>query len=466
MDSAALTSLDPSDDSLAPPESWEAADVDASMRRLMISSRKDSSSTNTSSSQPEIAEASGLVLRSSKDDLIQSVDQFLREAIQNPRERLSVLRMEQDIEKFIRDPTRDQMEFQHLPTSYLRLAAHRVAQHYSLQSMVLLDNNLPDGSGSRIIVRKTANIRLPLIRLADIPVNLPTEEGGALKVAIKQRPQKGSQTTSNLNVHLTKSNSSKSVEERKEEYNRARARIFSSSSSVGSSSSSVGSSSSSVGSSSGKPETEHRTQDGFQRGPMVNKRAEERLFPVVGPDVNISRSYSESSVISSRITGSMTEKEPIGRPKTNNRVAIFRDRDGDRKDPDYDRRYDRYMQRFDPGFGFCGGAYTIQPMYTPALNYNTEFPQLGSGHGQSSISSEHVPRPVPQHLHRPWASPSAPTGIGYGPTEAMLSPFSPGNVNVHASSGLYLNSPQYPCHPAGLPYIHPHEQVHQPFSQV
>lgn len=68
----------------------------------------------------------------------------------------SVLRIEQDVEKFILDPTQQQMEFQQLPTSYLRLAAHRVAQHYSLQSTALLDNSLPDGSGSRIIVRKTA----------------------------------------------------------------------------------------------------------------------------------------------------------------------------------------------------------------------------------------------------------------------------------------------------------------------
>ncbi|KAE8779921.1 DExH-box ATP-dependent RNA helicase DExH9 [Hordeum vulgare] len=37
-----------------------------------------------------------------------------------------------------------------------------------------------------------------------------------------------------------------------------------------------------------------------------------------------------------------------------------------------------YMQRFDPGFGFNGGVYTIQPLYAPAVTYNTEFPQLGS----------------------------------------------------------------------------------------
>lgn len=240
----------------------------------------------------------------------------------------SVLRMEQDVEKFIRDPTREQLEFQQLPTSYLRLAAHRVAQHYSLQSMVLLDNNLPDASSSRIIVRKTSNIRLPLVRLADIPVTLPTEGSGAIKVAIKQRPQKGSLSDSNSDMHSVKSNSSKSVEERKEEYNRARARIFSSNSSSGSSS--------------GKPENDPRIQDSFQHGSLGMTKQEERIFTGGGPDMVIGRSLSDSSTSSSRLPRGRPEKEPIGRPKMNNRVAIFRDRDVDRKDPDYDRNYDRY----------------------------------------------------------------------------------------------------------------------------
>lgn len=231
------------------------------------------------------------------------------------------------MEKFIRDPTREQMEFQQLPTSYLRLAAHRVAQHYSLQSMVLLDNNLPDGSGSKIIVRKTSNLRLPLVRLADIPVNLPSEDTGAVKVAIKQRPQKGSLNSGGSNSNSAKSNSAKSVEERKEEYNRARARIFNNSSS---------------GSSSGKSGSDARIQD-FHHGSFGITKAEERAG---GPDVVIGRSLSESSTSSSRLPRSRIEREPIGRPKTNSRVAIFRDRDVDRKDPDYDRSYDRYLLIF------------------------------------------------------------------------------------------------------------------------
>uniref|UniRef100_A0A5B7AFP8 R3H domain-containing protein 2-like n=1 Tax=Davidia involucrata TaxID=16924 RepID=A0A5B7AFP8_DAVIN len=451
----------------APPDSWEVADLDASMTKLMLSSKKNSSSnlpsssSSSSTSPPELVDGSASALTSASsssssassggvsEDLINSVDQFLREALQNPRERLSVLRMEQDVEKFIQDPTKQQMEFQQLPTSYLRLAAHRVAQHYSLQSMVLLDCNLADGSGSRIIVQKTSECRLPLIRLADIPVNLPTEDGGVVKVAIKQRPEKRSQNLNSANSHSLKTNNSRSVEERKEEYNRARARIFNSSnfSRV----------------TAGKPESEPRIQDSFHHGSLGISKIEEKSVPG-GSDVIIGRGLIDSSTCSSRSARSRTEKEPVGRFQTNSRVAIFRDREVDRKDPDYDRNYERYLQRFDPGFGFNGGPYTIPPMYSPALNYNTEFPQLGSAH-RPPISAEHQPRPLPQHLPGPWAAASTPAGIGYGHPETMMTPYSPNHVGARSTSAIYLHSTQYPCQHPGIPFIHPHEQVHQPFSQ-
>lgn len=238
-----------------------------------------------------------------------------------------VLRMEQDVEKFIRDPIQQQLEFQQLPTSYLRLAAHRVAQHYSLQSMVLLDNNLPDGSGSRIIVRKTPECRLPSLRLADIPVSLPSEDSGVTKVAIKQRPQKRSQMAGGASSNSSKGNSSKSVEERKEEYNRARARIFNAANNIG-------------GSSSGKSESEPRLQDNLQHVPLVVSKVEDKS---IVSDLHSSRGLIDCSTSSSRASSRIrTEKEPVGRYKPNNRVAIFRDREIDRKDPDYDRSYDRY----------------------------------------------------------------------------------------------------------------------------
>ncbi|KAI8031411.1 R3H domain-containing protein 2 [Camellia lanceoleosa] len=419
----------------APPDSWEVADLEASVSRLMLSSSSNppssssSSSSSANSASHELADASASVSSSSavasrliggvSEDVISSVDQFLREALQNPRERLSVLRMEQDVEKFIRDPTQQQMEFQQLPTSY-----------------------------SRIIVRKTADCHLPLIRLADIPVKLPTEDSGVVKVAIKQRPQKRSPAVGSTNSNSIKANNSKSVEERKEEYNRARARIFSS-----------GSFSGGIG---GRPENEPRMQDNFQHNSLVISKVEEKFIPG-GSDVNSGRGLIDSSTSSSRLARSRTE-EPVGRSRANNKVAIFRDRDFDRKDPDYDRNYDRYMQRFDPGFGFNGGPYAVQPMYSPALNYNTEFPQLGTAH-RPAISTEHQPRLLPQHIPGQWAAPSTAAGIGYGHPDVMMTTFSPSHVGARSTSGLYLHSAQYPCQHPGIPFIHPHEQVHQPFSQ-
>ncbi|KAK9283676.1 hypothetical protein L1049_011926 [Liquidambar formosana] len=183
-----------------------------------------------------------------------------------------------------------------------------------------------------------------------------------------------------------------------------------------------------------------------------------------GCDVNIGRGLIDSSTSSSRSARSRTEKEPaVVRYKPNNRVAIFRDRDVDRKDPDYDRSYDRYVQRFDPGFGFNGGPYTMQPMYAPALNYNTEFPQLGSAHGPQI--TEHQPRALPQHLPGPWAGPSTPAGIGYGHPDTMMTPFNPNHVAARSTSAIYLPSSQFPCQHPGMPFMHPREHVHQPFSQ-
>ncbi|ONK71258.1 uncharacterized protein A4U43_C04F6590 [Asparagus officinalis] len=363
--------------------------------------------------------------------------------------------MEQDVEKFLRNPTQQQLEFQALPTSYLRLAAHRIAQHYGLQSLALPDNSMPDGSGSRIVLQKTSETRFPMIRLADIPVNLPNEDGNvAVKVAIKQRPQKGSQNISNSSSHSSKINHVKSVEERKEDYNRARARIFSNSSS---------SSSGTIG----KSEVDSFVDDSFQHCSMMMPRPDER-FSFERPENNSGRTLNGSASGSNRLNRNKTDKEPVvSRYRASNRVAIFRDREVERKDPDFDRNYDRYMQRFDPGFGFSGGPYTMQPLFSPAVNYNTEFPQLGSG-PRPQISIEPPPRSVPQQMRGPWpgqAVQSAPSPVGYGP-DGMMASFNPSRVGSHPGSSVYMHPSQYslPLRP-GVSFVHPHEHV-QLFAQT
>ncbi|KAH7845199.1 hypothetical protein Vadar_010158 [Vaccinium darrowii] len=111
--------------------------------------------------------------------------------------------------------------------------------------------------------------------------------------------------------------------------------------------------------------------------------------------------------------------------------------------------------RFDPGFGFNGGPYVVQSVYAPKLNYNTEFPQLGSSHGPS-ISAEHQPRLLPQHLPRQWSAPSSsPGGIAYG--HAMMTSFNPNHVTARPASALCWHSAQHPGQHPVAKFIHPRE---------
>ncbi|KAK8963455.1 hypothetical protein KSP40_PGU014004 [Platanthera guangdongensis] len=355
--------------------------------------------------------------------------------------------MEQDIIRFIRDPTQHQLEFQDLPTSYLRLAAHRVAQYYFLQSVAMPDSVMPDGCGSQIVIHKTSYCRIPPVRLADIPVSFQLEDANnSLKIAIKQRPCNSSQIGGGLNTSSSNSNSMKTVEERKEEYNRARARIFSSICDTGNST---------------KSDFETAFPD-LPKFHSVPSSSDDSLF-IERSETNLKRTTSNSSIGSSRLSRNRQEKEPVipRQQKSTNRVAIFRDRELDRKDPDYDRNYDRYMQRFDPGFGFNGGPYTIQPLYAPAVNYNSEFPQLGTGH-RPQISIENQPRPTPQQLRGPWPISSTSSAINYGPPEGLMPPFNPNYVGAHPTSPIYLHSSQFPVTPRPIQFLHGHEQIQYP----
>jgi len=207
--------------------------------------------------------------------------------------------MELDIQRFLNNADQQHFEFQHFPSSYLRLAAHRVAQHYGMQTMVQ-DNGL-DGQGTRIMVRKLAESRYPVVRLSEIPAKqLENDKPEQIKIAIRPRPNGTSLNESN--EVGKKNNLLRSVEERKEEYDRARARIFSGS----------------RGCDSDDTQSQAST--------------EEKNFPI---------SKDESETSKSPVVDS--EKCTTGRDINSTRVAIFRDREKDRSDPDYDRNYGRFV---------------------------------------------------------------------------------------------------------------------------
>jgi hypothetical protein len=206
--------------------------------------------------------------------------------------------MELDIQRFLHMPDLQQFEFQHFPTSYLRLAAHRVAQHYGLQTMV--QDIGSDGQGNRIVVRKIGESRYPAACLSEMPANQAEKDKPEnVKIAIRRRPNRTFVNEAN-DVGIRRS-PVRSVEERKEEYDRARARIFSSPSS---------------------PDSD----DSFSQ------------VPTEGKNICLIRDENEGC------RNSMIDQEKNISFKdagTSSRVAIFRDREKDRTDPDYDRSYER-----------------------------------------------------------------------------------------------------------------------------
>ena len=88
-------STEGSAEDVAAPESWEVADLDESMRRLMLPSSHDAPNPSVAPDDGDDATsaASASATSDSTSDPISQVDLFLREAIQNPRERLSSTRL-------------------------------------------------------------------------------------------------------------------------------------------------------------------------------------------------------------------------------------------------------------------------------------------------------------------------------------------------------------------------------------
>ncbi|XP_061372376.1 uncharacterized protein LOC133314855 [Gastrolobium bilobum] len=320
------------------------------------------------------------------------VDPFLVEALQNPRHRLTILRMELDIQRFMNNADQQHFEFQHFPSSYLRLAAHRVAQHYGMQTMVQ-DNGL-DGQGSKILVRKLPESKYPVVRLSEIPVKqLEDDKSEQKKIVIRPRPNKSS--LNEANEAGIKGNRLRSVEERKEEYDRARARIFSSS-------------------------------RGSDSGDTLS------LVPMDGKISCMNKDENETS----RNPVGDSERYISVRDISSTRVAIFRDREKDRSDPDYDRSYGRYARSVPtPVVNLV--PFNLQKAQPSFAQYDTTFSQLG-------------------HMSQTQAS------LGYGPPASpIMSPFSPAGLNQTPRDGAYLQWPS-----ATMMYAHSYDQFRHAVFQA
>ncbi|CDQ87762.1 unnamed protein product [Oncorhynchus mykiss] len=131
----------------------------------------------------------------------------------NPRDRMMLLKLEQDMIDFITDNS-PYKKFPHM-SSYHRMLVHRVAAYFGMEHNV-------DQTGKSVIINSTSNTRIPEQRFMDY-VQEERGEETQWRTILKRDNAEDNQAR----LHpLREERRSKSMEEREEEYQRARERIF------------------------------------------------------------------------------------------------------------------------------------------------------------------------------------------------------------------------------------------------
>jgi len=134
----------------------------------------------------------------------------------NTKDRMLMLKLETDMTTLVKDPKKSHHKFPQM-SSYHRMLVHRVAAYFGL------DHNV-DQTGNCVIVNKTKTTRLPDMKFKDhVPDDLVLSTPEPKRLILKREScscDSGDRYSDNS------SRRSKSIEEREEEYERAKRRIF------------------------------------------------------------------------------------------------------------------------------------------------------------------------------------------------------------------------------------------------
>ncbi|XP_064011913.1 R3H domain-containing protein 1 isoform X8 [Pogoniulus pusillus] len=144
--------------------------------------------------------------------------EFLVNTLQNnPRDRMMLLKLEQEILDFIGNNEVPRKKFPPM-TSYHRMLLHRVAAYFGLEHNV-------DQSGKSVIVNKTSNTRIPDQKFCE-HIKDEKSDDFQKRYILKRDNSSLDKDDSQMRIRLKDDRRSKSIEEREEEYQRARERIF------------------------------------------------------------------------------------------------------------------------------------------------------------------------------------------------------------------------------------------------
>ncbi|NXD50011.1 R3HD1 protein, partial [Corvus moneduloides] len=135
----------------------------------------------------------------------------------NPRDRMMLLKLEQEILDFIGNNEVPRKKFPPM-TSYHRMLLHRVAAYFGLEHNV-------DQSGKSVIVNKTSNTRIPDQKFCE-HIKDEKSDDFQKRYILKRDNSSLDKDDNQVRIRLKDDRRSKSIEEREEEYQRARERIF------------------------------------------------------------------------------------------------------------------------------------------------------------------------------------------------------------------------------------------------
>ncbi|XP_038616032.1 cAMP-regulated phosphoprotein 21 isoform X2 [Tachyglossus aculeatus] len=137
----------------------------------------------------------------------------------NPRDRMILLKMEQEIIDFIGDNNNHYKKFPQM-SSYQRMLVHRVAAYFGM------DHNV-DQTGKSVIINKTGNTRIPEQRFCEHLKDEKCEESQKRFILKRDNSSIDKDDNQQNRIHPFRDDRrSKSIEEREEEYQRVRERIF------------------------------------------------------------------------------------------------------------------------------------------------------------------------------------------------------------------------------------------------
>ncbi|GLC39600.1 hypothetical protein PLESTB_000808500 [Pleodorina starrii] len=277
----------------------------------------------------------------------EAVDAAIRQALADPTQRVTVLKCEDLVEKFLADPSVETLQFPASFTSYQRMLAHRVGQYYGLQTSTV---DYEESQG-RVVAVRTMHCKAPKPRLRDLdvrsdPVAQRTNGVNGLGGQVAEKPrllrrQDDDRSQQNSSEHSLNQSPARTIKERHEIYMKAREEL------------------------------------GLGSGPQDGM-----------------------------VTGRGGRGGPGGRFGTGGRMdggrgrkAVFRDKDKDLSDPDYRRGMNRFngTARFDPSFTAipAGGIYQVP-------TYASEFPALNrmpSG-GPAASGWPHMQQHQQQQAHQ------------------------------------------------------------------